>query len=412
MAITPLWLQNVDYPAQADRALFAELWDEGVLDLASFAVTQRAAGANMSVDVAVGRAVVTGDDQANQGNYLVTSDALINAAIGAAPGSNSRIDRVVLRINDPNAGGPAGDSATVAVIAGTAAASPVAPATPTSAISLATIGPIPVGTVAITTAMITDTRLLAGRRDTPGVMSLYTGAIAPNGWLEANGQAVSRTAQPRLNALYAAQGYPYGAGDGSTTFNVPDMRDRLPMAKGTTFPTVGAGGGASTKSLSAGAIPAHTHTIAAHTHTQPTHQHSINHNHPAGSTGLESSNHTHSMTHNHGSHQHQGYGNVVLDNKTDGATDYDVQSGAVYGFSSDGAWFTDLSPAISFTGDTLGVSINHFHSFDVADFAGSSGLAGGESTGGTALTTDSTGSGTAFDVMNPYRVLNMWIVRT
>lgn len=60
----------------------------------------------------------------------------------------------------------------------------------------------------------------------PGVLFPYTGATAPDGWLFPAGQAISRTTFSRLNALYSALGYPYGSGDGSTTFNVPDLRGR------------------------------------------------------------------------------------------------------------------------------------------------------------------------------------------
>ena len=54
----------------------------------------------------------------------------------------------------------------------------------------------------------------------PGVIQLYAGSTAPNGWLICNGQSVSRTTYA---ALYAVIGTTYGAGDGSTTFNVPNL---------------------------------------------------------------------------------------------------------------------------------------------------------------------------------------------
>lgn len=58
-----------------------------------------------------------------------------------------------------------------------------------------------------------------------GAVMPFAGSTAPNGWLLCYGQAVSRTAYP---FLYAAIGTTYGAGDGSTTFNVPDLRGRVP----------------------------------------------------------------------------------------------------------------------------------------------------------------------------------------
>jgi microcystin-dependent protein len=50
----------------------------------------------------------------------------------------------------------------------------------------------------------------------------------PTGWLLCNGQAVSRTT---FADLFAAIDTTYGIGDGSTTFNVPDMRQRFPLGK-------------------------------------------------------------------------------------------------------------------------------------------------------------------------------------
>lgn len=55
----------------------------------------------------------------------------------------------------------------------------------------------------------------------PGQVAAFAGAAPPPGWLKANGAAVSRTHYARL---FAAIGTRYGAGDGKTTFNLPDLR--------------------------------------------------------------------------------------------------------------------------------------------------------------------------------------------
>lgn len=61
---------------------------------------------------------------------------------------------------------------------------------------------------------------------------LWTSSQAvPKLCLTANGQNVSRTSFARLHALYAADGYPYGSGNGSTTFGVPDLRGRSLFAR-------------------------------------------------------------------------------------------------------------------------------------------------------------------------------------
>ena len=54
-----------------------------------------------------------------------------------------------------------------------------------------------------------------------GTISAYGGTSAPTGWLLCDGSAVSRTTYARL---FTALGTTWGVGDGSTTFNVPDLR--------------------------------------------------------------------------------------------------------------------------------------------------------------------------------------------
>ena len=57
-----------------------------------------------------------------------------------------------------------------------------------------------------------------------GMVVPYAGAVAPDGWLLCQGQAVSRTTYAQL---FSVIGTTYGSGDGSTTFNLPDMRGRV-----------------------------------------------------------------------------------------------------------------------------------------------------------------------------------------
>lgn len=59
----------------------------------------------------------------------------------------------------------------------------------------------------------------------PGFVLPFAASTPPAGWLRANGAAVSRTTYA---ALFAAIGTTYGAGDGSTTFNLPDVRAEFP----------------------------------------------------------------------------------------------------------------------------------------------------------------------------------------
>ncbi len=59
--------------------------------------------------------------------------------------------------------------------------------------------------------------------------------------------------------MFAVIGYTYGGA--STNFNLPDLRDRIIVGKGSTFSVLGATGGAASKTLSTGEMPSHTHAI-------------------------------------------------------------------------------------------------------------------------------------------------------
>lgn len=83
------------------------------------------------------------------------------------------------------------------------------------------------------------------------------GGNIPDGWLFCFGQELSRT---DYADLFSAIGTYFGDGDGSTTFNLPDFRDRFPMSAGLSYAR-GVTGGASTVTLTENQIPAHTHKV-------------------------------------------------------------------------------------------------------------------------------------------------------
>lgn len=124
-----------------------------------------------------------------------------------------------------------------------------------------------------------------------GLVVLWCGgsAAVPSGWLLCNGTAVSRTANP---SLFAAIGTQYGPGDGSTTFNLPDMRSCMPVgqdAGSAKYTTLGGKGGSSQVTLTAANLPAHTHTgqapsAGAHNHSGSTTS-SGSHTHQAPTAG-------------------------------------------------------------------------------------------------------------------------------
>lgn len=101
-----------------------------------------------------------------------------------------------------------------------------------------------------------------------GVVSSFAGDTAPEGYLLCQGQAVSRTTYAKLFALI---GTTYGAGNGTTTFNVPDLRGRAPVGLNTAdteFNTLGKKFGAKTHTLTTSQIPNLTASSAgSHSHT-------------------------------------------------------------------------------------------------------------------------------------------------
>lgn len=100
-----------------------------------------------------------------------------------------------------------------------------------------------------------------------GEIKAWTTNTVPNGWILADGTAISRTTYA---ALFATIGTTYGSGDGSTTFNVPDLKGRVIVGRDgsvTEFNAIGKTGGEKTHVLTTAEMPAHTHLQNGHTHS-------------------------------------------------------------------------------------------------------------------------------------------------
>lgn len=99
-----------------------------------------------------------------------------------------------------------------------------------------------------------------------GTILDFAAATAPTGYLVCDGSAVSRTTYA---ALFAVIGTTWGAGNGSTTFNVPDLRGRTAIGAGTgtasdaTAHALGSNGGTETHKLThaQSGVPAHSHPL-------------------------------------------------------------------------------------------------------------------------------------------------------
>ena len=144
----------------------------------------------------------------------------------------------------------------------------------------------------------------------PGMLAPYAGGAAPPGWLLCDGALVSRAAYP---GLFAAIGTTYGAGDGSTTFGLPDLRGRVIVGTGAgdglTDRSRGATGGAETVALSLAQAPSHSHTVNSHSHGGATGGHSADHSH-SGTTGDHDRTHYHGLEGHHHAINHWHFGNV------------------------------------------------------------------------------------------------------
>ncbi len=194
-----------------------------------------------------------------------------------------------------------------------------------------------------------------------GTIVEFAGSSAPTGWLFCDGSAVSRTTYA---ALFTTIGTIYGAGDGSTTFNVPDLRNRTIIGAGLTY-AVGNTGGTTTVALNANNLAGHTHTFTSGG-ASADHTHSF-----SGNTGGQSADHSHFVPGNGGG----GAASGLVGN--DGG-------GPLGGVNSGGVSTGHTHP---YGGTTSGISVGHTHSG----------------------TTDTTGAATPFSILPPYMGLNYMI---
>jgi microcystin-dependent protein len=192
-----------------------------------------------------------------------------------------------------------------------------------------------------------------------GSILSYAGSTAPVNWLLCDGSAISRST---YSDLFAVCGTTYG-GSGST-FNLPDLRNKLPMGAGVTFAR-GSTGGSTSVTISTSQMPSHSHGISGSADSAGSHGHSL-----SGSVGSG------------GSHQHS---------ESAAGTRSDILAGGG----------TTTGTSIS---GTTGSAGDHSHSMSGSADSGGSHSHSLSGTSGTA------GSGASLTITNPYQAVS-YIIR-
>lgn len=208
-----------------------------------------------------------------------------------------------------------------------------------------------------------------------GVMQAYLGEAEPEGWLQCNGQAVSIAS---FGNLYAIVGDTFGAT--STTFTLPDLRDRM-LVGANTLAALMATAGASTATLSEINLPAHSHTVTdpghAHIVTDPGHGHTVTD--PGHSHNITDPGHTHA-------------GTADLAGAADSMTGVNTTSAVSGGTDS-------ATTGVTVDSATTGVTVDN----------GSTGVSVNSDT--TGITVQNTGGGEAFSIVPPVLGVN-WLIKT
>lgn len=165
-----------------------------------------------------------------------------------------------------------------------------------------------------------------------GTIKAFSGLVIPDDWMLADGRELSRAT---YDVLYSVIGDTFGDGDGSTTFNIPDLRNR--MIYGANNGDMGTVGGEATHILLPGEMPAHTHAGTTgddgpdHSHLGGNHQHPMN-----IMSGTDSVNHQHYVnTDTWGEnvdHAHNVYNLHMTSNQA-----FNVYSGSGPAYTSPGA---------------------------------------------------------------------------
>jgi len=198
----------------------------------------------------------------------------------------------------------------------------------------------------------------------PGVIGVFAGTNIPDGYLLCDGSAVSRTT---YSNLFAIIGTTYGSGNGSTTFNLPNIAGKVVVGKDESeFTALGQTGGSVNNTLTTSNLPSHSHTIT-----------------PKG-TVKSTFTGTSTTTSENGSHNHS----------------FNRPVWYVSEYKSDTSIFSpyDMGTTVQIDGSTESAGA-HTHTVTPTGNVSSTFT-------GTSASTSSVGSGTSFTNLQPYLVVN------
>jgi microcystin-dependent protein len=209
-----------------------------------------------------------------------------------------------------------------------------------------------------------------------GKIEAFATLTVPTGFLACDGSAVSRDTYAEL---YEAIGDSWGAGDGVTTFNVPNLLGRVLVGYDPAqpeFDVLGETGGAKTHTLTVGELPSHAHTGST------------------GSAANQSVDHTHAIDHDHASFDVTDSGAAITANFNN-SSNATVPSPAVIQAGTTGS---PTSATISGTGG----SGAHTHAIDVPALTGTSGNQSASHNHAITVNVAAQGGGGAHNNLQPY----------